>query len=135
MKYTIFILLGILFFACDENDIMPAYDKKGTVTSTVAVLSVSNEEPASGETITVTLMYVNPTSDPLESVVLKAKIGSGDYTTLQTFDGQSSQMDVEIMEEVQYIAPAPGVEVTFDMVITSQKEYPQIKRASSEVGE
>ena len=133
MKYTIFILLGILFFSCDENDVMPAYEKKGTATATVAELSVSNDEPEPGETITVTLMYVNPTSDPLESVVLKAKIGSGDYTTLQTFDGQSSEKDVEIIEEVEYLAPGPGVEVTFDMVITSQKEYPQIKRTSIEV--
>lgn len=133
MKYTIFILLGALFLACDENDVMPAYEKKGTVTTTVASLSASNEEPASGETITLTLMYVNPTSDPLESVALKAKVGSGDYTILQSFDGQSSEKDVEIIEEVQYVAPGAGVEVTFDMVITSQKEYPLIKRTSISV--
>lgn len=135
MKYTIFIFLGLLFLACDENDVMPAYEKKGTATATVATIAVSNDEPESGETITLTLMYVNPTSDPIESVVLMAKIGSGDYTILQTFDGQSSEKDVEITEEVQYVAPDPGAEVTFDMVITSQKEYPQIKRTSIEVVE
>jgi hypothetical protein len=75
-------------------------------------------------------MYVNPTSDPLESVALKAKVGSGDYMILQSFDGQSSEKDVEIIEEVQYVAPSAGTDVTFDLVITSQKEYPLIKRTS-----
>lgn len=128
-------LSSMIFFSCDENDVMPAYEKKGTATATVATLTASDDEPESGETITLSLMYVNPTSDPIETIVLKAKVGSGDYTTLQTYDGQSSEKDVQIFQEVTYVAPAPGTEVIFDMVITSQKEYPQIKRTSIEVAD
>jgi hypothetical protein len=133
MKNLIYILVCILLISCDENEIMPAYQKKGATTATVATIEVSNEEPEPGETVTITLMYVNPTSDPVATVELKYKVGSASYSVLQTFDENAGPKDEAITREVNYVAPAAGTAVTFDMVITSQKEYPQIMRASIEV--
>jgi hypothetical protein len=135
MKNLIYIMSCLLIFGCDENTIMPAYEKVGSTTSTVAAIQVSNDEPAPGETVTITMMYVNPTSDPLTSVELKAKQGSGSYEVLEIYDENTGGKDVEINHELTYVAPAAGTEVTFDLVITSQKEYPQIMRASFEVAD
>ena len=134
MKNLIYTLACFLLFSCDENEIMPAYEKKGTTTSTVATIEVSNDEPDPGETIAITLSYVNPTSDPVATVELRYKVGSGSYAVLQTFNEGTGPMNETITREVNYIAPDAGV-VTFDMVITSQKEYPQIMRASIEVAD
>lgn len=133
MKKLIYILAFTLLFSCNENEIMPAYQKKGTTTATVAAIEISNDEPEPGETVTITLMYVNPTSDPVATVELKYKVGSASYSVLQTFDENAGTKDEAITREVNYVAPDAGTAVTFDMVITSQKEYPQIMRASIEV--
>ena len=124
------ILLLSIFFACEENEVMPSFSTKGTTTATVATITASKASPLAGETITLTLEYVNPTSDPINTIVLKAKVGSADYVTLQTFDEQSSEKDTSIKREASYVAPAAGSKVTFDMVISSEKEYSQIKRTS-----
>jgi hypothetical protein len=133
MKNTIpfiSILLLSIVFGCEENDVMPFFSTKGTTTATVATITASKASPLAGETITLTLEYVNPTSDPIKTIVLKAKVGSADYATLQTFDEQSSEKDISIKHEVSYVAPAAGSKVTFDMIISSGKEYSQIKRTS-----
>jgi hypothetical protein len=76
-------------------------------------------------------MYVNPSSDPLTTVTLKAKLGTGAYTDVETFNAGSEPKDQAITHTVNYVVPAAvGTVVTFDMVITSQKEYGQIKRTS-----
>jgi hypothetical protein len=124
------ILLLSIFFGCEENDVMPFFSTKGTTTATVATITASKASPLAGETITLTLEYVNPSSDPIKTIVLKAKVGSADYATLQTFDEQSSEKDISIMREASYVAPAAGSKVTFDMIISSGKEYSQIKRTS-----
>lgn len=133
MKNLIYIICCVVLFSCDENEIMPAYEKVGTTTSTVATIAISNDEPDAGETVTVTVTYVNPTSDPLTSVELKAKVGSGNYEVVESFNETSGSKDVEISREVAYVAPEAGTEVTFDLVLTSQKEFPQIMRAKLEV--
>ena len=133
MKNLIYIICCVVLFSCDENEIMPAYEKVGTTTSTVATITISNDEPDAGETVTVTVTYVNPTSDPLTSVELKAKVGSGNYEVVESFNETSGSKDVEISREVAYVAPEAGTEVTFDLVLTSQKEFPQIMRAKLEV--
>jgi hypothetical protein len=124
------ILLLSIFFGCEENDVMPFFSTKGTTTATVATITASKASPLAGETITLTLEYVNPTSDPIKTIVLKAKVGSADYATLQTFDEQSSEKNISIKREASYVAPAAGSKVTFDMIISSEKEYSQIKRTS-----
>jgi hypothetical protein len=136
MKKILFILFACTFlFSCDENEIMPGYEKKGTTTSTVATIGVSNDEPEPGEQITITLMYVSPSSDPVQTVELKYKIGSGTYAVLQAFDESTAPVDEPVTREVTYVAPAAGTVVIFDLVIKSQKEYPQIMREAIEVGD
>jgi hypothetical protein len=123
--------IAIAFIACDENEIMPSYTKAGTATTTVATITPSKTKAAKSEPIAITLRYVNPAADPIQSVELKAKIGAtGNYVTVQTFDAQSANKDAEITHQVTYVTPATAATVTFDMVITSQKEFPQIKRAT-----
>jgi hypothetical protein len=124
--------LSLVFFlaACDENEVLPDYTKKGTATATVASITASNAKPVAAEEVTLTLTFVNPSADPLKTVVLKAQVGTGDYTEIESFDEQSGEKDKEVTRTVTYVAPASGTKVTFDMVITSQKEYPQVKRTS-----
>lgn len=133
MKNIFYILIFIAIVSCDDNEIMPAYEKVGSATSTVATISISNDEPQPGETVTVTVFYVNPSTDPLKSVEVRVKEGSGSYEVLESFDESSGTRDTEIVREVSFVAPPDEVEVTFDLVISSQKEFPQILRASMEV--
>jgi hypothetical protein len=124
------LILSIILLSCDENDIMPSYEKKGTTTSTVATISASNSAPLAGESITVTMDFVNPASDPIVTVSLRARTGSGTFTDIQSFDEQSAATDAEISHVVNYLTPSNPGTVTFEMVITSGKEYPQIRRTS-----
>ena len=125
------IALAASMFSCDENEVMPAYSKVSTATSTVASLSSSKPRPLPSESIVLTLMYVNPSSDPLTTVTLKAKVDAGAYTDVETFNAGSEPKDQAITHTVNFVVPAAaGAVVTFDMVITSQKEYGQIKRTS-----
>jgi hypothetical protein len=111
-------MLLIAFMSCDDNEIVPDYEMKGTSTSTVASITVSNTKPVVTETITTTVSFVNPSDDPVKSVVLKAKVGSEAYIDVQSF-------------EVQYsVSAAAGTAIVFDMVITSQKEFPQVIRTT-----
>jgi hypothetical protein len=119
--------------SCDENEVMPSYSKKGTTTATIATLVASKASPLAGETITLSVGYVNPASDPIETIVVRAKVGSADYVILQTFDEQSSAKDVALTYQVSYVTPASPGTVTFEMVISSQKEYAQIRRTSVSV--
>jgi hypothetical protein len=130
LTYLGSLVLATVFFACDENEIMPAYQKIGTVTATVATIEPSNDEPAKSETITLTLMFVSPSSDPLTQIALKVKVGAADYTDLQTFDVSSVGKDTQITQTVTYVVPETAGTVVFEMVISSQKEYPQVKRTS-----
>jgi hypothetical protein len=133
-KYNIYLALIILATAligCDENEIMPKYSKLGTATATVATVVPSKTTATFSETITLTMKFVNLSSDPVQQVTLRAKVGAGGtYTDVQTFDEQSAAKDAEITHVVNYVTPASAATVTFDMVITSQKEYPQVKRTS-----
>lgn len=127
------LILSIILCACDENEIMPAYQKKGNATATVATITASNSSPLAGESIKLTLNFVNSASDPVTTVLLRARIGGGSFSDIQSFDEQSEATDTEISHEVNYVTPASPGTVTFEMVITSQKEYPQIRRTSVSV--
>lgn len=131
--YITILSFAALFMACDENEIMPGFETKGTATHTVASIAVSKTAPDAGETVTVTMKYVHPSSDPLTQVQLKAKVGAADYVVVETFTVQQSQFDVEVSQSVNYVAPASGTTVVFDMVLTSGREYPQVKRTSFKV--
>jgi hypothetical protein len=134
LKIGILLLVtASVLAACEDNDIMPDYQQKGTATTTVATITPSNAKPAKATNITITLTYVNPGADPIKTVELKAKVGSGSYATVQTFDAQSDAKDTEVKREVTYMTPNASGTVTFDMVITSQMAYPQIKRTTVSV--
>lgn len=124
------LTVAIMASACEKNEIMPGYQKKGTATTTVATVTPSNTKPAKSTDITITLTYVNPASDPLKTVELRAKVGGGEYSTVQTFDVQSDPKDAESTRDVTYTTPGTAGTVTFDMVITSQMPYPQIARTT-----
>jgi hypothetical protein len=124
------MVLSTILMACDENEIMPAYQKKGTGTATVATITASNTSPVAGQTITLTLNFVNPASDPIATVQLRARVGSGSFSEIQSFDEQSAPTDAEVSHEVNYVTPPTPGTVTFEMVITSKKEYPQVRRTA-----
>ena len=118
---------------CDENEIMPAFQTKGTATHTVASITASKTNPVAGEQITINMKFVNPSSDPVQQVQLQAKVGAAtEYTVVETFTIQSGT-DVEVTQSANYVAPASGTTVVFHMVISSGKEYPQVKRLTVKV--
>lgn len=129
-RLSYLILLSGVLLACDENEIMPSYQTKGSTTNTVATISASNTSPVPGESVTVTMDFVNPASDPIATVALRARVGSGTFTDIQSFDEQSAATDTEISHEVNYVMPAAPSTVTFEMVISSGKEYPQVRRTA-----
>jgi hypothetical protein len=130
-KYISILLLAITLVACDENEIMPSFTTKGTATHTIATISASKTAPEPSETISLTLTYVNPSSDPLNEVTLRVKVGADDYVEIGKFAAGSEARDEILSKTVSYTAPATAATtIVFDMVITSQKEYPQILRAT-----
>jgi hypothetical protein len=133
ITYLAIMTLAASLISCDDNEIMPGYAKKGTATSTVATIDVSNTEPDPAEDLTITVTFVNPSFDPLTQVTLKAKVDDAAYVDVQTFNTQSDQMDKEITQTVNYVAPASGTVILFDLVISSKKEFPMIRRATVEV--
>lgn len=137
MKKNIFYItifsIAVLLTGCDDNEVMPAFQTKGTATQTVASIASSKANPVAGEQITLTMKFVNPSSDPVQQVQLKAKVGAAtEYTVVETFTIQSGT-DVEVIQTANYVAPGSGTTVVFDMVITSGREYPQVKRTSIKV--
>lgn len=125
------MLLTAAMFSCEENEVVPDSARQGEVTATTASIASSNTKPIASETITVTLKFVNLSEDKVKSVLLKAKVGTADYTSVQTFDEGTAATDKEITHEVPYTVTAPkGTVITFDMIVTSQKEYPLTRRTT-----
>lgn len=127
------LLLWMTLSSCEENQILPSYQKLGTATQTVASISSSTSTPAASSTITLTLKFINPASDPIKQIVLKSKVGTANYTDVQTLNEESSPKDQEITREIQVTVPATPGSVVYDMVIHSQREYPQILRTTVNV--
>lgn len=129
--YISLLAVAIAITGCDENDALPSYKKVGTSTHTVATITVSNAAPLPSENVTVKVSYVNPSSDPLKDVVIRVKVDAADYVDLETYNASSETKDQVIEKTFTYTAPATSAStVTFDMVISSQKEFPQVRRAS-----
>ncbi len=138
MKNHIKILLSLLILipfisSCDENDPTPDYDIVGRSYVTIANVSVSNDEPAAGENVTVTLYYVNYSEDPAQSVTLIAD-RDGSQTTLETFN-ESSASTGERTLTYTYTVPgdAAGESITFIGEFRSNLEYPQVETAGIDV--
>jgi hypothetical protein len=137
---NIIALMGIacIILSCEDNEVLPDYEKVGTSTATLASISVSNEEPLPGEEVVVTMNYVNLAEDPLTEMELLVKVGDGDFSTLTTLDESSAEVSEEITRTFTYTVPTVDFEtvITLDMVLSSQNsEFPQRERATIEVTE
>lgn len=137
-NYKIFHLIvsvlvtGVLSWGCEENEELPGFDTVGTSTATIAEISLSNDEPEPGEQITITLYYVNLAEDPASELQVLQKVGAGDFAELTTLDESSAQVASEITRTVNYTIPNvdSATVITLDMLLSSQKEFPQRERAS-----
>jgi hypothetical protein len=130
-------LLSLTFTACEENDLLPDYEYVGTSTATLASIGVSNDEPAPGETIEVTMTYANTVEDPASQLRVLASVDGGDFTEVTTFDESSAPTNEEISRTFSYTVPNvdDGTEIDLDMVLSTQREFPQRERTSIEVTE
>lgn len=124
-------MVAISLLSCDENEVMPSFKTLGTATHTMADISSSSTAPLPSASVTILLSYVNPSSDPLKEISVRAKVGAADYVELQKFTMDSEAKDALATKSFTYVAPATAATtVVFDMVITSQREYPQIQRTT-----
>jgi hypothetical protein len=131
LKYISIFLLAIVLFACDENEPMPSHKTIGTATHTMADIAASNSAPLPSENVSILISYVNPSSDPLKEITVRAKVGAADYVEIQKFNMASEGVDELATKAFSYAAPATSATtVIFDMVITSQKQFPQVQRTT-----
>jgi hypothetical protein len=134
MKKLIYLLapLFVLTIACEENEQLPDLQTVGTSTATVVDLGLSNDAPQPGEQITLSINYVNLASDPASQIEVLEQIGDGDFTTLTQLDESSATPDSEISRTVAYTVPMldGGTVVTMDMLLRTQREFPQRERIS-----
>ncbi len=133
--YHLFILLatGLLTVACEKNEVLPDYALAGTSTVTLADISVSNEKPVAGEQVSVTLYYVNVGEDPAKQITLLEKVGGSDtFTEIVTLDESSAAVNAEVTRTFTYTVPAvpSKTDIVIDMVLRSQKEFPQRERVT-----
>lgn len=130
------LLLVFFFVSCEENEIMPNYTKVGTSTSTIVTVSLSNDEPLPSEMVEVTVSYVNPSVDPLQSVILMVRSGNGEFVELESWNVTSETKDQLITHSLNYQAPdTPDTSVAFEVIISSGKDFGQRKRTSFTVKE
>jgi len=134
MKNITFLLIPIfiLLFACEENQQLPDLQTVGTSTATVVELSLSNEEPLPGESVTLNISYVNPPSDPATQIEVLQQVEDGDFTSLTQLDESSAAAGTQVSRSVNYTVPAldSGTVVTLDMLLRTQREFPQRERVS-----
>jgi hypothetical protein len=134
--YTTLFALTLAIAGCDENEVMPSYEKVGTSTSTIVnIILPPDDDPVTPlELFPVTVTYVNPSVDPLQSVELFMQIGADDFVSVESWNVTSEPKDQLISHTVELEAPETiGTKVTFDVVLTSGKDYEQRKRASLDV--
>jgi len=136
-NYKIYVLMSMLMLAifgwgCEENQEIPDLQTVGTSTATIAEITLSNDEPEPGEQITISLYYVNIAEDPATELQVMEQVGSGEFTEVTKLDESSAEISAEITREVSYTVPAvdSATVITLDMLLSSQKEFPQRERAS-----
>ena len=132
MKYILYLLatLTITLTACEENEALPDLQTVGTSTATLVELALSNETPEPGENVTLAISYVNMAEDPASQIEVLEQVGEGDFTSLTQLDESSAAPDSEITRTVTYTVPAldSGTVVTLDMLLSTQREFPQRER-------
>ena len=134
MKKIIYLLIPIFVIAvaCEENEQLPDLQTIGTSTATVVELSLSNDEPIPGESVTLDISYVNPPSDPATQIEVLQQVDDGDFTSLTQLDESSAAAGTQVSRSVNYTVPAldSGTVVTLDMLLSTQREFPQRERIS-----
>jgi hypothetical protein len=130
IEFFLILVSVALFVSCEDNPVGPSYKKVGSATATnafITVSPVSTTEPTQSSIVTVTLRYVNIKSDPAETLVLKLREGSGDFTTIQTFDESSQNTGVELTRTVDYtVTQTAGTSLTFRLELTTQADFPKL---------
>ena len=131
--YTSLFIFLMAFSACDENDPGPSYEIVGRSYVTQASIAISNDEPDPGETITITVTYLNYSQDPAQSITLIAD-RNGSTSTVGTSD-ESGAGTGEINRSFQYTAPADasGESIILSAELRSVLEFPLLLRASIDV--
>lgn len=141
MKKNIYTLLGTLLLimvlsACDENDPTPGYEVIGRSYETIAHVTVSDDEPLPGQTIEVTVSYVNYMEDPAVSITYIVE--RNDSKSTEDTTDESGKSEGEYSYTYDYTVPgdAAGETITFIGEFRSaEKEYPQVEEASIDVQE
>lgn len=126
--YTLILAIAILFASCEENPVGPSYKKIGSATATNAFISLSTTQPVSGTSMTITMRYVNISSDPAEEMVLLVQEGtSGNFTELETFNEVGQEQKTEHTRTHTYnVVQIPGTQLTFRLELRTQKEFPKL---------
>lgn len=125
------IVFAMVLFSCEENEIMPSYKKVGTAYQTVASVAVSTTTPAQNDIVTITIKYVNINSDPLSRISVKIKENAGAYAEVASIDESDSGTAEEITVTYPYtVTQTAGTAVGIQIELFSEKEFPQLLRAS-----
>lgn len=123
------IVFAMMFFSCEENEIVPSYKKVGTAYQTVASVAVSSTTPAQGTPVTITVKYVNMDSDPLTKIVVKINENGGAYTEVASIDQSNADTSAEITVPYDYtVTQTAGTAVGIQIELFSKKEFPQLLR-------
>lgn len=122
----------VMASACVENTVVPDYELVGSSYATIVNLKVSNDEPIAGESVEISITYVNYDKDPLLQLTFESEVDGGARTTLSTIDERDAAKNAEITHKLTYIVP-DGEDVNIYAVLQSQKEFPQIEMVSLEI--
>ena len=122
------LVFASLFVSCEDNPVGPSYKKVGSATATNAFISVSTTTPLPGTSVTVTLKYVNISSDPADELILLVREGAeGAFTEVTSFDESSQSLRTEATRTYNFnITQPPGTQLTFRLELHSQKEFPKL---------
>lgn len=134
---TILLVSSGLATSCEEADPVPGYEYVGTAAATLFSVSVSNEEPAPGEEVVITINYVNRADDPASELQALVKVGEEDFTQLNVSDESGAAPGEEIVRTFAYQVPEveSGTTIAFDLLLTTQRMFPQRERVSFDVAE
>ena len=144
MQKTIYYLAGIILSvsslglaSCEQNDPVPDYAYVGTATATIFTLTVSNDEPVAGEEITISANYVNQSEDPADELQTLVSVDEGDFAALVTTDESSAPTGSAVVRSISYQVPsvASGTTIVFDVLLNTQRMFPQRERVTIEVSE
>ncbi|ELR68858.1 hypothetical protein C900_05684 [Fulvivirga imtechensis AK7] len=125
--YFIAAWMLLTIIACDENDVLPGHSVVGEAYATNVDFTVDNNNPVVGETVEITLSYVNYSEDPIASVTFLQRIDGGSRTEISSMDENNAPIDEEVVRTFDYTVPA-GAKVTIFVELRSAKAFPQVEK-------